>query len=218
MSKNRLVVAFALILLFSVTSQTQTVNCTWEYSPGHGPIEVTITVESPENLIPINIVYNTNSIPLTFRIDVEWVLWSSYPLEAFYVLDGQSEKVTLTSTGTNGHSTWAIGNTELKGLSEGSHPLIINYLNFSSKEILFTISKDTLPSSSPTLTPSPTESPSYSQSSSPSHTPTIEPTLAPKQTGFLGTRLPTEYGYAVVAVGVIVAAGLSLVYLKKLRK
>jgi hypothetical protein len=35
----------------------------------------------------------------------------------------------------------------------------------------------------------------------------------------LGTNLPVEYGYAIVAVLVIVAvAGLSLFYFKKLRK
>jgi hypothetical protein len=50
--------------------------------------------------------------------------------------------------------------------------------------------------------------------------PTAEPTPTPKQpSGFLGTNLPMEYGYAIIAVLVIVVvAGLSLVYLKKVRK
>jgi hypothetical protein len=49
----------------------------------------------------------------------------------------------------------------------------------------------------------------------------IEPTPPPTTTppGFLGTSLPIEYGYAIVAVlGIIIVAGLSLVYFKKLRK
>jgi hypothetical protein len=61
----------------------------------------------------------------------------------------------------------------------------------------------------------------FESSSTPSPTiePTPEPTQASKQTGFFGTSLPVEYGYAIVAVLVIiVVAGLSLVYLKKLRK
>ena len=55
-------------------------------------------------------------------------------------------------------------------------------------------------------------------------TPTVEPTLNPTSTakqpsGFLGTNLPLEYGYAIVAVLVIIiVAGLSLVCLKKLGK
>jgi hypothetical protein len=62
------------------------------------------------------------------------------------------------------------------------------------------------PSASPSPSPSPTPSPTIK--------PTIEPTSTPKRTtGFLGTSLPKEDGYAIVAVSVIlVAAGLSLVY------
>jgi hypothetical protein len=63
----------------------------------------------------------------------------------------------------------------------------------------------------------PTESPNIS---SPSPSPKIEPTSTSKQpSGFLGTNLPVEYGYAIVAVLVIiVVAVLSLVYYKKPRK
>ena len=39
-----------------------------------------------------------------------------------------------------------------------------------------------------------------------------------KTTGFLGTGLPMEYGYAIIVAVVIVVVGLSLVYFKKLRK
>ena len=58
--------------------------------------------------------------------------------------------------------------------------------------------------------------------SSPSIQPTELPSPSPKstpQSGFLGINLPVEYGYAIVAVLVIiVVAGLGLVYFKKLRK
>jgi len=70
------------------------------------------------------------------------------------------------------------------------------------------------PSSSPNPTPSPTLAPTVESTSIP------EATSIPKQqTGFLGTNLPMEYGYAIVAVLVIiVVAGLSLVYFKKQRR
>jgi hypothetical protein len=70
------------------------------------------------------------------------------------------------------------------------------------------INKSPVPSQSPSPSPSPTNEP------------TLEPTSTPNQpSSFLGTNLPTEYGYAIVAVLVIiVVAGLSLVYFKKIRK
>jgi hypothetical protein len=72
----------------------------------------------------------------------------------------------------------------------------------------------------PSPSPIPTSSPSLTQQPTPSPSPTAEPTSTPKQqTGFLGTNLPTEYGYAIVAVLVIIiVAGLSLVYFKKQRR
>jgi hypothetical protein len=72
-----------------------------------------------------------------------------------------------------------------------------------------------------TATPSPLASPTTEPTlNPPTPSPTAEPTSTPtQQTGFLGTNLPTEYGYAIVAVLVIiVVAGLSIVYFKKLRK
>jgi len=90
------------------------------------------------------------------------------------------------------------------------------------------------PSPTPTLTPTPsptqssslppTTGPTPNTSSTPEPSPTNEATLTPtptytKQPGFLGTNLPAEYGYAIVAVLVIVVtSGLSFIYFKKLRK
>lgn len=68
------------------------------------------------------------------------------------------------------------------------------------------------PYASPSLTQQPTESPSVSQ--------TPEPTLILKQqSGFLGTTLPLEYGYTIMAVLVVaVVAGTSLVLIRNRRK
>jgi hypothetical protein len=67
---------------------------------------------------------------------------------------------------------------------------------------------------------SPSPFPSPSSTLSPSPSATLAPTSTQKaQSGFLGTNLPTEYGYAIVAaLVIIVVAGLSLAYFKKLRK
>jgi hypothetical protein len=69
-------------------------------------------------------------------------------------------------------------------------------------------------------TPSPSAEPSYTLI--PTLEPSFEPTSTPKatqQSGFLGTNLPTEYGYLIVGVIVVVIMGGSiLLYLKKLRR
>jgi hypothetical protein len=117
---------------------------------------------------------------------------SSEPSEMWYCLDGQA-------------NTPIIGNsTMLNGLSEGVHTLQV-YANDTFGRIGST---NLIQFSIDTATPAPTVSP------------TLEPTSTPKQpSGFLGTNLPMEYGYALVAVLVVmVVAGLSLVYFKRYRR
>lgn len=76
------------------------------------------------------------------------------------------------------------------------------------------------PSPSPLSSPTPTLSPTQQPTQSPSPTPTSEPASTHRQqTGFLGTRLPIAYCYAIIVVLVIVVvAGLSFFYFKKLTK
>jgi hypothetical protein len=73
---------------------------------------------------------------------------------------------------------------------------------------------------SPTSSPSPSVPATLTPIPTPTVEPTSEPTSTPKQpSGFLGANLPTEIGYAIVAVLAVVAvAGLSLVYFRKHRK
>jgi hypothetical protein len=88
--------------------------------------------------------------------------------------------------------------------------IVLTYFHIlGSSEVEFTIAYSSMEPSS-RATPTPSSSPA----------PTIEPISTPKQpTGFLGTSLPTEYCYAIVAVlGIVVVAGLSVVYFKRLRK
>ena len=82
------------------------------------------------------------------------------------------------------------------------------------------------PTSPPFTTEMPSQNPNPTMSPSPTFptpTPTLTPTIAatstPKpQTGFLGTNLPIEYGYAIVAVLVIAVVGVCLFYLRRPRK
>jgi hypothetical protein len=69
-------------------------------------------------------------------------------------------------------------------------------------------------------TPQTSATPSPNASLGPLSSQTLEPIPKPnQQTGLFGTGLPLEYGYAIVAVLVIIVAGASLlVYFKKLGK
>ncbi len=105
-----------------------------------------------------------------------------------YCLDGQPN-VTI------------VGNTTLTGLSQGTHTILVfaNDTNGnvgSSGPTQFTVNTST-PSSPPSPSPSPIST-------------------AQQQSGFLGSSLPWEYGYALVAVVVILAvAAVVLVFRKR---
>jgi hypothetical protein len=157
-------------------------------------VSINFTVDTvPPSLVCETIenkTYNTNEVPLNFTV--------SKPSTIMYYLDGVNTTISE--------------NTTLTGLSDGEHNLIIYAEDISgnvgnTELIQFSIM---------TATPTPPITPS--SSSTPIST--MEPTSTPKQTtGFLGTSLPAAYGYAILAVLVIiVVAGLSLVYIKKLRK
>ncbi len=72
----------------------------------------------------------------------------------------------------------------------------------------------TMPTPTPSPTPSPSPSPTLQPQASSSPIPTSKP-----RTGFLGTSLPTEYGYAIViVVAVVVIAAIALVLRRRLLK
>lgn len=90
-----------------------------------------------------------------------------------------------------------------------------------------------VPSSSPeplqTITPSPPSTPSppasqllqptssiESTSTPPLTAPTTKPTATPnQQTGFFGTNLPAEYGYAIIGATIIAVVAVTLIMLRK---
>jgi N-acetylneuraminic acid mutarotase len=102
---------------------------------------------------------------------------------------------------TLNNAIYAIGGSTLAG-ANGATGKNEQYIPLSA-----TPSPQISSSPNPTLTPAPLSTPTPSPASTQSH-----------ETGFLGTNLPIKYGYAIAAVLVIIiVAGLSLFYLKKLR-
>jgi hypothetical protein len=87
--------------------------------------------------------------------------------------------------------------------------------NWSSTQTL-TIPYAPVPTVSPSSSPSSLISPKPSITAQPSVEPTLVPSFTPKESsGFLGTNLPTEYGYSLIAVVVVAIAALTLIMLRK---
>ena len=162
---------------------------------------------------------NSSFTPITVRViglsNIEHVDWLRYSL------DGQSP-VPLrfkAEASTYPYFIEISENYYLYNLPDGRHTIVIEGETTSNKALSLSTYfwVDTTPASpSPTITPSPSPSPT----SAPTIEPTAQPTSTPKQqSGFFGTSIPVEFGYAIVAVLVIVVtAGLSLGYYKRLRK
>jgi hypothetical protein len=221
--KNLLAGAFIMVLLVSILVGIQSANVAMA-NPSWGPNMVpVIMISSPAS----NAVYTANNVPLTFTVSVpKNITYNGYPwnvpYEGEYSIDGvvMGQIRGLNST-TNSFDVVRVNLTEV---SEGSHRIEVTasmtYPMGIAKgdEVCYFTVASSLPSPSPSVSPSP--SPTASPTLSPTIEPTLEPTSTPQQpTGFLGTSLSVEYGYAIVVVLVIiVVAGLSLVYWKRLRK
>jgi hypothetical protein len=102
-------------------------------------------------------------------------------------------------------------------VSAGKYYIIGDIINARGEPALFKtapLNFTIISNQQPTVSISPSPVPTATSS------PIIEPSSSPEpQSGFLGTSMPMEYGYAIIAVLVIVAvAGLSLAYFKRVRK
>jgi hypothetical protein len=185
------------------------------------------TFESDSGTFKVTIEYNNSTVylgqPLNFTARVTggnspyFYQWTTERILGWNPLRSVSTKWQLNSPNFS-----FIPDTEgTYHVSVFINDSIGNYINISPVLALFFDVVSATPS--PSIEPQPTVTPSPSPTSSTIATiiePTLQPTFTPKsQTGFLGTNLPFEYGYALVAVLVtVIVAGLSLVYLKKLRK
>ena len=224
MNKNRILI-LALILVVSLSILVQADQFVrGNIFPPYNNDDV--SDPSVSIISPSNQSYSVNSVQLTFTVTGAD---SSDIIK--YSLDGTLKNQFYGSRTVS---------ENLVSLTEGAHTVQIDVyyigakLDWShsvmqepaEKHQIVHFSVVSLPSTSPSTEPS--TSVISTQSPSPSPIPTIEPTKTPtltptdtpiQQTGFLGTSLPLEYGYAIVAVLVIiVVAGVSLVYFKKFRK
>jgi hypothetical protein len=129
------------------------------------------------------------------------------------------------------------GQSILAGLSDGPHSLNMTEYTCASNDqvggiirhsnliVDFTVTSSGSPAPSTELlaSASPSSSPSTAPALIPSLFPTIEPTTeptpAPKQTGFLGTGFPEEYGYAtIIALLLVTVLAVSTIVLRRRKK
>jgi len=222
--KELLAVAYTMILLGSILVGVQFVNVGVA-----APNAPAIFLQSPQsrvyasNYVPLELTANSSNTPSKDVYFVSVVYFvdgekqpeqhSSIPMVPYYGI------IMHLSTGTHIIQV----NASAQAYTIESYKIIYSPIAyFDSDKIVVTVNP--APSPSPSTEPLPSITPYPSPTPIPTLTPTIQPTLKPtstpkQQTGFLGTNLPTEYGYAIGAVLVIVAvAGLSVVYFKKLRK
>ena len=225
--KTILAVAFTLVLLASMLAGVQFVKVA---RANFGPrLDLKLTINSPQNMTyternvslvgsTVAQVDNWNwklmgnesyvSEDIGIKLDDRWIgnvdATSTRKIQLINfteVREQKNEEGTVIF-----HNCFYNFTLPLKDLSEGSHLLVVN-TDTDRAEISFTINTAT-PSPNITSSPSPTIEPTAKPTSTPNH-----------QSGFLGTNLPLEYGYALLAVLVVlVVAGLSLAYFKKLRK
>ena len=227
MSKKKLLtIAFVSILSASMLIGMQLVNVVRA-----APAAPRIFLQSPQsrvyasNYVPLELFANSSNTPNENVFFVSIVYYvdgqergdqhSSLPFSPYY------GAIMHLSTGT--HTIQV--NASAQAYTIDSYTIVYSPISyFDSGKVIVTVNPP--PPSSPSTKPSPSIMPSITPTPSPTPKmqPTIEPTIVPTTTpkqpsGFLGTNLPTEYGYAIVAVLVIIAvAGLSLAYFKKFRK
>jgi len=237
--KRLLAVAFISIMVFSLVNVTKmpdlvSANLTLakEYYPKFvlpNDEPPTVNVFSPTN----DTVYNSTDIELNFNITKpdSWfrqdgevcigeITEVEYYLDPTEKVGSGKHELLVNDTVCDSPPKELAFSIVLNDLTEGFHVVRISvtsetfYYPFESYP--FYVSFHRLGSNTEAITFSiaPQHIPS------PTIEPTIEPTSTPKpHAGFLGTNLPTEYGYAIVAaLVIIVVAGLSLFFYKKQRR
>jgi hypothetical protein len=212
MSKKKLVAFTAVLtLLVSTLLGGQFFNVTRGNMVPAYPLEIKMQSKS-------NVTYTTNSVSFDFEV----VYYSDG--FSWYSLDGRSTGYRVHEISRGSQSPVYGGGQsyfyELNfALSNGLHTFVVHATQDvpgkakdASATVYFTINSTSIsPPLSPsvvTTTPSPIPSAAIE--------PTSEPTLIPKQqTGFLGTNLPVEYGYAIIAAAVIAIVAVAAIALRK---
>jgi hypothetical protein len=231
MSKKKLLAAaFIAVLIVSMLISATYVNearaeilgplvIRWDAFPSINEIEIST---------PRNTTYTESSVLLNFTLSI----YGSIGDVGYSIDGGEVERITnLTEIFQEPAPSLYLppyvhtiywGNLTFSDLSQGNHSITVylgyqhlgshkRYEVYSFASANFTISTPTLPTEIP-FNPSPTEQPTPA----PTLSPTLEPTSTPKQqSGFLGTSLPLEYGYAIIAVAVIAVVALVAVTLRK---
>jgi hypothetical protein len=229
LSKKRiLAVALVLALIVPLMGQSQ-VRFFVLANPVYLRDPPTVSLTSPAPMQTINSTFAFLKVHVSLLNaglksipdQAENVRWMHYYLDGQIqtLLSFEEPKVVVV------YDAWVLYSVDSKAvflphLSDGTHTLVLEgettlnrTLNLSTHFMVNTAIPN--PSSSTSPLPSPTTTPLATLAPTTESTSTPEPTSTPKpQSGFLGTNLPTEYGYAMMAV-LIIIAGLSLFIFKK---
>jgi hypothetical protein len=222
MKKVILITVIAIVLLILSLGTPNFANVVHAETGGSLSFSSGVTLFSP-----LNKTYNGENLVLNLSLHLAGNFAAVDPnISMNYSIDETYKgSIPLKSNGKMDMFTTAIGMVNLPKLTQASHcltiylyglnqgtyePKYLSYVNtvyFSTFGINPTLSPTSTPSPSPTLSPSPSPLPTLE--------PAIVPTSTPKQSGFLGTNLPAEYGYAIIAFAVIVVVALAAVAPRK---
>ena len=118
MKKTALALTFISALLISTVAGTLLVNLAAANIYNTPPLNLSITVQSPENK-----VYAENNVHVAFTLDGNFQGWSLPPGGFTYRLDGQAYAPFSVDYTVSGSSYYC--SATLSGLPEGSHDLVI---------------------------------------------------------------------------------------------
>jgi hypothetical protein len=180
------------------------------------------TLPPTVRILSNDVYYTSSTIDMVFTLHIPtgskytWISW------IVYFLDNKEQGEIWPKQTSYLDTPIAV---TLKNVSPGYHSFKVYAYYPSSITPIYgqattnfkvSYSVETTPSPSPSIEPSPSAAPSPSPTPSPTLEPTIAPTPTPKpHSGFLGTNLPVEYGYVIIAVAVIAVVALTAVALRK---
>ena len=154
--------------------------------------------------------------------NIHWNKASTYLFDPAYVPGDRAESAPQIVRVGNQYNCYYCAY-----IGRGTYPGDYYELAFAVASLPTPTSEPT-PSYTPFVTITPTEtifthpiptatlSPILNPTASPTSTePTKTSTSIPKPSGFLGTNIPAEFGYAIAAVLIIIVVGLSLFYYRK---
>jgi hypothetical protein len=226
--QNRsLAAVFFLLLLFSALFSIQTVKAQYHAEDVRGNLITDINPDGAATNVnqPVNFTVQVSGDhpPFTYQWYVGKVVsWTTLSINPLMPIPSRAIPWALGSASStfvfNPNST---GTYEIGVIINDSSGYSVNVSGSFLFGLPVTVSATPAATQYPTIMPTQTTSPTQTPTAIPSLQPKESPSFPPaqRQTRFLGTSLPMEYGYAVLIALIISAiSGLSAFYFKKLRQ